>query len=190
MREKALQFRWELFLAVVLVAVFCVNISISEFYLGEQNFVNMFQLSIEKAIVAVIMTLVIINGEIDLSVASVMGFSAAVVAALHEGGSVPFAVAVVVALLAGAGAGLLHGLFVARMGLPSLVVTIAGLIGFRGAARILVGDRSIGDFPEWFDRLGQDPLVGRFSLAFIVFVVGSWRPESSSSAPRPAAPSM
>ena len=58
------------------------------------------------------------------------------------------------------------------MGLPSLVVTIAGLIGFRGAARILVGDRSIGDFPEWFDRLGQDPLVGRFSLAFIIFVVG------------------
>ena len=81
-------------------------------------------------------------------------------------------VAVVVALLAGAGAGLLHGLFVARMGLPSLVVTLAGLIGFRGAARILVEDRSIGDFPEWFDRLGQDPLVGRFSLAFILFVVG------------------
>jgi rhamnose transport system permease protein len=58
------------------------------------------------------------------------------------------------------------------MGLASLVVTIAGLIGFRGAARILVGDRSIGDFPEWFDALGQDPLVGRFSLAFIIFVVG------------------
>jgi len=118
------------------------------------------------------MTLVIVNGEIDLSVASVMGFSAAVVAALHDSGAVPFAVAVVVALLAGAGAGLLHGLFVARMGLPSLVVTIAGLIGFRGAARILTGDRSIGDFPEWFDRLGQEPLVGRFSLALLLFVVG------------------
>jgi len=132
----------------------------------------MFQLSIEKVIVAVIMTLVIVNGEIDLSVASVMGFSAAVVAALHDSGAVPFAVAVLVALLAGAGAGLLHGLFVAKMGLPSLVVTIAGLIGFRGAARILVGDRSIGDFPEWFDRLGQEPLVGRFSLALIIFLVG------------------
>ena len=52
------------------------------------------------------------------------------------------------------------------------MVTIAELIGFRSAARILVEDRSIGDFPEWFDRLGQDPLVGRFSLAFIIFVVG------------------
>ena len=172
MRDRVLRWRTELLLAAILLGVVAVNVSLSPFYLRTGNFVNMFQLSIEKAIVAVIMTLVIINGEIDLSVASVMGFSAAVVAALHEGGSVPFAVAVLVALLAGAGAGLLNGLFVARMGLPSLVVTIAGLIGFRGAARILVGDRSIGDFPEWFDRLGQDPLVGRFSLAFIIFVVG------------------
>ena len=189
MRDRVLRWRTELLLAAILLGVVAVNVSLSPFYLRTGNFVNMFQLSIEKAIVAVIMTLVIINGEIDLSVASVMGFSAAVVAALHEGGSVPFAVAVLVALLAGAGAGLLNGLFVARMGLPSLVVTIAGLIGFRGAARILVGDRSIGDFPEWFDRLGQDPLVGRFSLAFIIFVVGSWPPGSCSNARRSAAPS-
>ncbi len=84
MRDKALRWRWELFLAVVLVAVFIVNINISEFYFGEQNFINMFQLSIEKVIVVVIMTFVIINGEIDLSVASVMAFSACVLAALHQ----------------------------------------------------------------------------------------------------------
>jgi rhamnose transport system permease protein len=150
----------------------------------------MFQLSIEKAIVAVIMTLVIINGEIDLSVASVMGFSAAVVAALHEGGSVPFAVAVVVALLAGAGAGLLHGLFVARMGLPSLVVTIAGLIGFRGAARILVGDRSIGDFPEGLTGWARIRWSAASRSRSSSSCLGSWPPASSSSARRSAAPSM
>ena len=172
MGDRVLRWRAELLLAAILVAVVLVNASLSPFYLQTGNFVNMFQLSIEKVIVAVIMTLVIVNGEIDLSVASVMGFSAAVLAALHDSGSVPFGAAVVIALLAGAGAGLLHGLFVARMGLPSLVVTIAGLIGFRGAARILVEDRSIGDFPEWFDRLGQQPLVGRFSLALILFIVG------------------
>jgi rhamnose transport system permease protein len=119
MREKALRWRWELFLAVVLVAVFCVNVSLSDYYLGEQNFINMFQLSIEKLIVVVIMTFVIINGEIDLSVASVMAFSACVLAALHQAGSVPFALAVVIALAAAAGAGLLQGAFIAYMGLPS-----------------------------------------------------------------------
>ena len=171
MRDKALRWRWELFLAVVLVAVFIVNINISEFYLGEQNFINMFQLSIEKVIVVVIMTFVIVNGEIDLSVASVMAFSACVLAALHQGGTVPFELAVVIALLAGTFAGALQGAFVAFMGLPSLVVTLAGLIGFRGAGRILVEDNSIGDFPEWFETLGQEPLLGRFSFALIFFLV-------------------
>jgi len=171
MLDKALRWRWELFLAVVLVAVFCVNVSLSEFYLGEQNFVNMFQLSIEKLIVVVVMAFVIINGEIDLSVASVMAFSACVLAALHESGSVPFELAVVIALLAATAAGAIQGAFVAFMGLPSLVVTLAGLIGWRGAGRILVEDRSIGDFPEWFENLGQEPLIGRASFALILFVV-------------------
>jgi rhamnose transport system permease protein len=171
MRDKALRWRWELFLVVVLAVVFCVNVSISEFYLGEQNFINMFQLSIEKVIVVVIMTFVIVNGEIDLSVASVMAFSSCVLAALHEAATVPFALAVVIALLAGALAGLLQGAFIAFMGLPSLVVTLAGLIGFRGAGRILVEDRSIGDFPGWFDTLGQEPLIGKFSFALIFFLV-------------------
>jgi rhamnose transport system permease protein len=77
-----------------------------------------------------------------------------------------------VAALAAAGvAGLLQGWCVARLGLPSLVVTLAGLIGWRGAARILVEDRSIGDFPSWFDRLGQDDLVGPLPIALVVFFV-------------------
>jgi rhamnose transport system permease protein len=171
MRERLAAWHWELFLAAILVVVFFVNISISPFYLGEQNFVNMFQLSIEKLIVVVVMTFVIVNGEIDLSVASVMAFSSCVLAALHDGG-MSFVLAAAIALAAGAAAGLVQGSFVAFMGLPSLVVTLAGLIFFRGAARIFVEDRSIGGFPDWFERLGQDPLIGRFSLAFILFLVG------------------
>ena len=170
MLERALRWRWELFLAVVLVAVFFVNLSLSEFYFSERNFSNMFQLSIEKLIVVVVMTFVIINGEIDLSVASVMAFAACVLAALHEAGSVPFALAAVIALLAATAAGAIQGAFVAYLGLPSLVVTLAGLIGWRGAGRILVEDRSIGDFPEWFENLGQEPVIGRVSFAVVFFV--------------------
>src|ERR687891_1661691 len=169
MRERVWRWRRELLLLTILVVVLAVNVSLSPFYLSVQNFVNIFQLSVEKVIVAVIMTFVIVNGEIDLSVASVMGFAACVLGALYASGA-PFGIAVVVALLAGAAAGLIHGLFVARMGLPSLVVTLAGLIGWRGAARVLLEDRSSGDFPEWFDRLGQTPLVGRVSFALILFL--------------------
>jgi rhamnose transport system permease protein len=163
---------WELLLAAVLVATVAYNATQSPVYLDVDNFVNLFHLSIEKVIVAIAMTFVIVNGEIDLSVASVMAFAAAVLASLHEGGAVPFAVAIVVALAAATGAGLLQGFIVAKTGLPSLVVTLAGLIAFRGAARVLVEDRSVGDFPDWFRSLGRDEILGPLPFAVILFFVG------------------
>ena len=164
--------RWESFLLVVLLVTIVVNVALSPVYLGVGNFVNLFWLSIEKILVVIVMTFVIVNGEIDLSVASVMGFSAAVLATLHSGGQVPFLAAMAIALAVAGAAGLIQGLMVARFGLPSLVVTLAGLIGFRGAARVLLEDRSIGDFPDWFDRLGQQTLVGPLPLALIIFFIG------------------
>lgn len=169
MRDWAARHRWETVLGGILLATIVVNATLSPFFLGFGNFINLFWLSIEKIIVVVAMTFVIINGEIDLSVASVMGFSAAVMASAFAGGDIPFAVAIVLGLLAGAAAGLAQGFLIARVGLPSLVVTLAGLIGFRGAARVLLEDRSVGDFPEWFDRLGQQPLIGSIPLALIIF---------------------
>jgi rhamnose transport system permease protein len=161
---------WELLLAAIFVATIVYNSSRSPVYLDVDNFVNLFRLSIEKVIVAVIMTFVIINGEIDLSVASVMAFSACVLGAAHEAG-LPFAVGIVLALIASAAAGFLQGQVVARTGISSLVVTLAGLIGFRGAARILLEDRSVGDFPDWFGNLGRDDLLGPLPFALVLFVV-------------------
>jgi rhamnose transport system permease protein len=75
---------WEGLLLALLVAIAALNISYSPYYLGVGNIVNLFQLEIEKIIVALVMTLIIINGEIDLSVASVMGLSACVMAFLFR----------------------------------------------------------------------------------------------------------
>lgn len=169
MPSWARRYIWELLLLAILAGTVAFNISESSGYLGVDNFVNLFQLHIEKVIVVVTMTFVIMAGEIDLSVASVMAWSASVLAVLHEHG-VPLGVAIVASLAAAAAAGLIQGWCVARLGLPSLVVTLAGLIGWRGAARVLVEDRSIGGFPEWFDRLGQDSLLGPLPLSLLIFV--------------------
>jgi rhamnose transport system permease protein len=163
-------YTWELVLGAILLGTIAFNLSESSGYLSVDNFVNLFQLHIEKVIVVVTMTFVIVAGEIDLAVASVMAWSASVLAALHEHDA-PFALALVAALAAAAVAGLIQGWCVARLGLPSLVVTLAGLIAWRGAARVLVEDRAIGDFPRWFDRLGQDELLGPLPLALVIFVV-------------------
>lgn len=161
---------WEGLLLGLLIIVVLINVSQSPFYLRLGNQINLFQLSIEKIIVALVMTLIIINAEIDLSVASVMGLAACVLAFLHERGY-PFGVALTAGLLTGVVCGLFNGLWVAYGRLPSLVVTLAGLIGYRGVARILIEDRSIGKFPEWFNQLGQQPLVGPLPLALIVFFI-------------------
>jgi rhamnose transport system permease protein len=161
---------WEGLLLAVLAVITALNVTLSPFYLGVGNIVNLFQLEIEKIIVAVMMTLIIINGEIDLTVASVMGLSACVMAWLWQKG-----VAVPLGMLAGIGAGVLagfiNGFWVAYVGLPSLAVTLAGLIGYRGVARILLEDRAIGAFPAWFNELGQQPQLGPLTISILVFVV-------------------
>ena len=161
---------WELLLLAVLVAIVALNIARSPYYLGVGNIVNLFQLSIEKIIVALMLTLIIVNAEIDLSVASIMGLAAAVMAWLFQLG-VPLPLAILAAMVAGALAGLNNGFWIAYLGLPSLAVTLAGLIGYRGIARILLEDRAIGNYPEWFNALGQQPLLGPLTLSIIIFLI-------------------
>ena len=79
--------------------------------------------------------------------------------------------AIVAALLAGLAAGLFNGFWVAYVGLPSLAVTLAGLIGYRGIARILVEDRRSAAFPHWFNALGQQPIFGPLTVSIIIFVI-------------------
>jgi rhamnose transport system permease protein len=161
---------WEGFLLVFLLVVIAINSIQAPAYLSIGNQINLFQLSIEKIIVALVMTFVIINAEIDLSVASMMGLSACTLAWLFEQG-VPIPTCLLIGLLIGVLGGLLNGFWIAIVGLPSLVVTLATLIMYRGLARVLLEDRSIGNFPEWFDALGQQPLIGPFPLAMIIFFV-------------------
>ena len=159
---------WEGLLLAILIVIMVMNSIRSPGYLRLDNQINLFQLSIEKIIVALIMTSIIINGEIDLSVASVMGLAACTLAALHERG-VPLPAALVISLLVGVLCGAFNGYWIAYVGLPSLAVTLAGLIGYRGLARVLLGDRSIGGFPAWFNALGQQAWAGPFPLALVLF---------------------
>lgn len=145
---------WETGLLAVFLATLALNASFAPEFLTVQNQINLFQLSVEKIIVALIMTLVIINAEIDLSVASIMGLSAALFGYLFNAGT-PGGVAILICLAAGLLAG--------------LVVTLAMLIGFRGLARVLVTDNSLGDFPKWFTDLGQKGLIGPIPLAILLF---------------------
>jgi rhamnose transport system permease protein len=141
---------WEGFLLLVLVVLYLANTLASPVFLTVQNQVNLFQLSIEKVIVALVMAFVIINGEIDLSVAAVMGLAACAFGWMVQAG-VPAPLAVFLSLGVGALCGAFNALWIVRFSLPSLVVTLATLIAYRGLARVLVRIGALGDFPDWFD---------------------------------------
>jgi len=159
---------WEGLLILILGAVFLLNSFIAPNYLTIGNQINLFVLSIERIIVALTMTFLIINGEIDLSAPSIMGLSACVTAYLFSRGT-DFGTALLISLSIGLACGLFNGFWIAIVGLNSLVVTLAMLICYRGLARVFLEDRSIGQFPEWFNFLGQKNLVGPFPFALIVF---------------------
>lgn len=161
---------WEGFLAFLLVCVVGLNIYNSDSFLSVGNLINLFMLSIEKVIVVLIMAFIIMNAEIDLSVASMMGLSACALGWLVQQG-VPMSAALLLSLAIGVIGGAFNGFWVTVVGLPSLVVTLAMLIGFRGLARVIVEDRSIKGFPEWFEELGQQPLIGPFPFALLLFFV-------------------
>lgn len=97
-------------------------------------------------LIAMPMTLVIITGEIDLSVASIAGLTSAVIGVLWQAGF-DISLVLVIGLVVGALAGAVNGLLVAVVGLPSLAVTIGTLALFRGLALVVIGDKAIADFP-------------------------------------------
>jgi rhamnose transport system permease protein len=161
---------WEGLLLAILVIVVGFDVLKAPSYLQVSNQINLFELHIEEIIVALIMTFIIINAEIDLSVGSVMGLAGCVMAFLWERG-VPIEYGIVAALLTGLLVGAFNGFMVNYVGLTSLIVTLAGLIGYRGLAHVLLEDRSIGNFPKWFDQLGQQPFLGPFPFALLLFLV-------------------
>jgi rhamnose transport system permease protein len=162
---------WEGFLLLSLLVIIGINTGMTPEFLTLGNQINLFQLSIEKIIVALVMTFIIINGEIDLSVGSMMGLSACAFGWMVKEQGVAAPAAIAISLGIGVLGGALNGWFITRVGLPSLVVTLATLIGFRGLARVLVEDRGLTDFPGWFDALGQQGLIGPLPFAIIAFAV-------------------
>jgi rhamnose transport system permease protein len=162
---------WEGFLLAALLVIVGINAWMSPEFLTVGNQINLFQLSIEKIIVALVMTFIIINGEIDLSVGSMMGLAACAFGWMVKEQGIAAPTAIAIALGIGVLGGALNGWFITRVGLPSLVVTLATLIGFRGLARVLVEDRGLTDFPDWFDALGQQGLIGPLHFSLIAFAV-------------------
>jgi putative multiple sugar transport system permease protein len=101
-------------------------------------------------VLAIGMVMVIIAGHIDLSVGSVCAFVGAIAAILMIDMQLPTALAVALCLLLGALIGAFHGYFIAYLKMPSFIVTLAGMLLFRGLTMVVLGGQSKAPFPDDF----------------------------------------
>jgi len=137
---------WDVLVIVVLAIVVVVSSVTVEGFASSRFWGFLLLDIIPIALIALPMTLIIITGEIDLSVASVLGLSSAVMGQLWLSG-VPLPVILPLILLLGAVLGAVNGVFVTGFGLPSLAVTIGTLALYRGLAYVVLGDKAVADFP-------------------------------------------
>lgn len=131
---------------------------------------------IESGLLALGMTFVIITGGIDLSVASLMALVSVVIGFSHQAG-LPLALSLLLGVGTGVGCGLLNGAIVAYLGLHPLVVTLATMALFRGAAYVISNAAAFSAYPGWFTTIGGfyvDGVVPAQLPVFVVLCVLAW----------------
>ncbi|HVL20410.1 MAG TPA: ABC transporter permease [Amaricoccus sp.] len=159
---------WEALLLALAVAIFVANSLASPYFLSPWNLSDATFNFTEKAMIAFPMALLIIAGEIDLSVAAIIALaSTAMGAALQLGAGTP--TLVLVGLGTGLVCGAFNGFLVTRLGLPSIVATIGTMSLFRGIAFIVLGDQAYTGYPESFAWFGQGYVVWVISAEFVLF---------------------
>ncbi len=123
-------------------------------------------------ILAIGMVMVIIAGHIDLGVGSVVGFAGAISGVLIVREGMPIWLGVIITLFAGALIGAWNGYWVAYFGIPAFIVTLAGMLIFRGATQLALGSQQISPFPEGYRNIASGFLEGYLGYAGIPSFLG------------------
>ncbi|SHN42655.1 ABC transporter permease [Cryptosporangium aurantiacum] len=148
---------------------------------GVEGFADSFNLTnaqldiVEIAILSLTLTLLVVIGEIDLSIASNLGMCSALMGVLWNAG-LSIETIIPITILVGAVAGALNGFLVTVLGLPSLAVTIGTLALYRGLAYVLLGDKAVADFPvdytSWTSKtIGSLPIPNPTVLVIILAII-------------------
>lgn len=161
---------WEVLLLGVAILIFIANSFASPYFLNAWNLSDATFNFTEKAMIAFAMALLIISGEIDLSVASIIALASTAMGAAAQVGAGTTEL-VLIGLVVGLAAGAFNGVLVTVMGLPSIVVTIGTMSLFRGISYIILGDGAYRGYPSDFAFFGQGYVWWVFSFEFLLFAV-------------------
>jgi putative multiple sugar transport system permease protein len=162
-----------LFIALIVIVVF-FQITTNGITLAPINVSNLIVQNSYILILAVGMVMVIIAGHIDLSVGSVVAFIGAMAGVMISNWHLPWPVAVFLCLVLGAAVGAWQGYWIAYFGIPAFIVTLAGMLVFRGAAQIALGNQQISFFPKEFRAIGSGflPTFGSSGYEPLTLILG------------------
>ncbi|WP_400163536.1 sugar ABC transporter permease [Brevibacillus sp. TJ4] len=175
-QKQKLSFRFDVRAYTLLIALIVIAVLFSILtdggFLTSRNLSNLFRQMSVISILAIGMTLVIVAAQIDLSVGSIVGLTGGIAAILqvwHDWGTIP---AVLVAILAGAVIGLLQGWLVAYRAVPAFIVTLGGMMVWRGVLLGVSNGETIAPLQEDFVQIGQSylPYVWGYVLAAVMCI--------------------
>ncbi|MDR6612073.1 multiple monosaccharide ABC transporter permease [Leifsonia sp. 1010] len=162
-----------LFITLIAIVIF-FQIATGGITLAPINVSNLIVQNSYILILAIGMVMVIIAGHIDLSVGSVVAFIGAMAGVFISEWHLPWPLAIVFCLVLGALVGAWQGFWIAYFGIPAFIVTLAGMLAFRGAAQIALGNQQISFFPKEFRAIGSGflPAFGTTGYEPLTMILG------------------
>lgn len=170
---KSLLLRWESMLILLLLLVNIMNISISDKYWSVTGLFRATNSFLNIAFMVLPMCFVLVLGDIDISVGSILAFSATMLGITYNAGA-PMIVAVLVALLTGTVCGVINGAIATKFTeLNPMIITFGTQVVYRGLCEIILGDQSTGGLNNvtWFSNLYWGKIGGVIPWMFVVFVL-------------------
>lgn len=167
--------QYAMFVALFIIMLI-FNILTKGVFLTSRNLTNLYLQSGYIAVLAVGMVLVIVAGHIDLSVGSIAAFTGAIAAILQVYFKVPTVPTILITLSVGIVIGVWQGYWIAYQGVPAFIVTLGGMLIFRGGVIAITQGRTIGPFNDMFRKLGsgylnEPMLVGNFHVFSLILCV-------------------
>ena len=164
--------RWETLLVVAIVGVSIWSTTLSPFFLTRLNLLDLMTPYVFIGLLALGLTFVVIAGEIDISVTSILAVSVVSFAQLLDHGMNVW-LAAAAGLVVAAGLGLVNGALVALLNLPSLAVTLGTLAAFQGLAFVILSGEGVAEFPQGYLNLGGGYIRNELPVALVVLVVST-----------------
>lgn len=174
---KEFFYSWEMILVYLLIAInVLLMIFVGDVYFGAGNIQTILRCGMEISFMVLGMAFILILGEIDVSVASIMLLSATIMGLTYQnmvatsGEAMAAIMAVIMGIITGGCCGLLNGVLVSIVKMPSVITTIGTSFLFRGIVRVILSGKSQTVFPKFFEPFAWDDIGGVIPVSVIVFL--------------------